>query len=611
MSLIKFSEFINEEVGIRNLKKIIEGFENCEIYFHKDLDGVCTALAVKEFMLRFYNIKTVDCHIIQYGSLEFAIKDKKPGNMAIVCDFAHSKPMFTLAFDHHDKQVGAGDTEATYFKPARSNVEIISGEISYTDLFTPQDIELIKTVDSANFVTHKITPDDIQKSIFEFKREFSGAKNRFMMGFIVNRLLLAYKNKRISVKSLNGEYNHINKNILECLVLDSNPSLYSMFNNLRNYINNAKTSDRSGKLATPQEITQNLQDYIKRMKDYRFIETETGDIIEFDPLKHKEQSDKKILKGVHFDDKYNILIQYGGGSMIKPGSYDRYTPFKNYPDADFLCIIWPLGLIQVSCNPFKEKKLKDINLGDISKEVMSNHEQILKPILVSLKDIKNEYETSQDWKKMQKEEGKDYSGVGFRFTDLMAFYGDCVFKVENDKFSKFDPKSDEKLIECMNKTYEKMSVEELDYLRNFKISVWELVVRNSGGHPSITNIQGFNFLKFNKPATNIAYGVEKYTEVMKKIGREFVNNLKSKIDDLEAGKGVQYKTSGVEFKGADMNESFDYYLVKNNGVENKVTKEEFVKAGHKKAMRPKNPNDFKIDTTNKRIVAKFESFKLK
>ena len=52
---------------------------------------------------------------------------------------------------------------------------------------------------------------------------------------------------------------------------------------------------------------------------------------------------------VNVDD--NIIVQYGGGSMMKPGSYDRYTPFKNNPDADFLVIAWPMGLVQASCNP--------------------------------------------------------------------------------------------------------------------------------------------------------------------------------------------------------------------------------------------------------------------
>ena len=73
---------------------------------------------------------------------------------------------------------------------------------------------------------------------------------------------------------------------------------------------------------------------------------------------------------VYVDD--GIIVQYGGGSMFKPGSYDRYTPFKNNPGADFLVIAWPMGLVQASCNPFKgERELKGVNLGEIAQEVLS------------------------------------------------------------------------------------------------------------------------------------------------------------------------------------------------------------------------------------------------
>ena len=67
----------------------------------------------------------------------------------------------------------------------------------------------------------------------------------------------------------------------------------------------------------------------------------------------------------------NIIIQYGGGALFKPGSYDRYTPFKLYPDADFLVTAWPMGLVQASCNPFKkDRALKGVNLADIAQEVL-------------------------------------------------------------------------------------------------------------------------------------------------------------------------------------------------------------------------------------------------
>ena len=552
-----YNSFINEEVGIRNIKKIIGDMRTAEIYFHKDLDGVTSALAMKYFLETYYQVKTVDAHQIQYGGMEFAIKNHKEGNLCVLVDFAHGKPMFKIQSDHHDKQVGAGDTQGTYFKPARSNVEIISGEISYSDVFTPGDVELIRTVDSANFIANNITPEDVQNSIFKFKRELSGEKNRFMMGFVVNRLLLAYKNKRISIKSMDGKRDHINRNILECMVLDCNPSLYSMFNNIRHYVNNARVSDRAGVLAKPEVLMQNLTNYIERMKNYRFIEDpDTGDVSEFDPnsSKHKFLSSvkgAKVGKGVHYDDKHKIIIQYGGGNMMQPGSYDRYVPFKNFPDANFICIIWAMGLIQVSCNPFKEKMLKDINLGEIAKEVIAKHQPILTKILISLDCIKKEFETSQDWKKMQKEEGPGYVGVGFKYSDLEAFYGDCTYKD-----GKVVDINNQELKDSMNTVYDNLSTEQFSILKSYKISVWELITRNSGGHPSITNIQGWGFLKYNKDATMVAYETDKYTDVMKRVAREFVDNLKDKVESFEQGKAVEYDTKGIEFKGQDTNENF-------------------------------------------------------
>jgi hypothetical protein len=266
-----------------------------------------------------------------------------------------------------------------------------------------------------------------------------------------------------------------------------------------------------------------------------------------------------------------------------------------------------MGLIQVSCNPFKEKKLKEINLGEIAKEVMAKHQPVLSKILVSLDAIKKEFETSQDWKKMQKEEGPDYEGVGFKYSDLSAFYSDCVYSKIDGKWQISDI-SDSNLKSAMNTIYDNMKDSDKSILNSYRIPVWELVARNSGGHPSITNIQGFGFLKYNKTALQAAYETDKYTEVMKRVAREFVNNLKSKIDASEKGQEVSYDTGGVEFRGQDTNESYEYFLVGKSGENNKVSKEDFVKAGVSKAMRPDKKSGITIDNTNKRIIAKFEGF---
>lgn len=606
----KYVEFLKEEVGLRNLTKITKGYKKCEIYFHKDLDGVTSALAMKEFLKNYYQIETVDCHVIQYGGLEFAIKETKPGNLPVLVDFAHSKPMFHIATDHHDSQVGAEDTKSTYYKPSRSNVETISGEISYSDLFTPKDIELIQTVDSANFLKHNIKPDDLQRAIFKYDKSESAEKNRFMMGFVVNRLLLAYKNKRITVRSLDGKRTHVGRNILEALVLDSTTSLYSIYNNIRHYLNNAKTSDKAGVLATPEEITKNLSDYIERMKNPTVIENPlTGDINEYDPTnwRHKKlvEQGAKISKGVNYDEDYKIITQYGGGNLFKPGSYDRYTPFKNYPESEFFCIVWPMGLIQVSCNPFREKRLKDINLGEIAKEILAKHENILRKFYISLEGIKREFETSQDWKAMQTAEGEDYRGVGFRFSDLEAFYKDCVYELKDGKIVNVDINKND-IIMAMNTTYDELNYQQKTLLNGIKVPAWEIITRNSGGHPSITNLSGINFLKYNKPALVKAYKTEKYTDVLRMVAQDFVDILKTKIDVVNAGEEVQYDTKGVELLGQDTNESFNYEVIDKVGNKKDVSKDEFLRLGSKKAM---NPRDIKVDLDKKKVVANFESFK--
>lgn len=609
----KYQNFINEEVGMKNLTTILKGKKTCEIYFHKDLDGVTSAIAMKEFLKNYYQVETVNCHIIQYGGLEYAIKHCAEGNVPILVDFAHGKPMFSIATDHHDRQVGAEDTASTYFKHASSNVETISGEISYSDLFTANDIKLIKTVDSADFIRNGIKPEDVQNSIFKYKKEESADKNRYMMGFVVNRLLLAYKNKRITVKSLDGKRDHINRNILECLTLDSTASLYSMFNNIRNYINNAKTNDKAGSLASPEDIAKNLADYTNNMKNYIFIEDpETGDTSAYDPNNKKHQylstNGAKIGKGVHYDEKYNIISQYGGGSMFKAGSYDRYVPFKNNPDADFICIVWPMGLIQVACNPFKEKKLKEVNLGVIAKEVLAKHEPLLKRYYVSIESLKNEFETSQDWKAMKKAEGEEYEGVGFKYSDLEAFYKDCVFKKVDNKVVKVDISTEPGLKDAIETLHGDMSPEQKSLLNGLKIPAWELIIRNSGGHPSITNISGLSFLKYNRQMLKIAYNTDKYVEVLKTIAKDFINVLKEKIDIAKEGGKVEYDTQGVELKGQDANESFGYQLVGKEGMTKDVSKEDFLKAGSSKGMKTDRKSLMTIDNTNKKVIAKFEGF---
>ena len=81
-----------------------------------------------------------------------------------------------------------------------------------------------------------------------------------------------------------------------------------------------------------KELDSNKEKYVSQMKEYPNIEG-------------------------------NIIVQYGGGNMMKPGSYDRYTPFRNNPDADFLVIasrlIWTYRKEKESILFLNEIKPKD------------------------------------------------------------------------------------------------------------------------------------------------------------------------------------------------------------------------------------------------------------
>lgn len=547
----KFEQFLLEEVGFRNLKNIAHKYQTAEIYFHQDLDGVCSALSMKYFLEKFYNIKLADTHIIQYGSLEFAVKHTKKTNLPIIVDYAHSKVGYIL-FDHHDKQSGSDTAMDVYAKPSRSNAEIISGEISYSDVFVSTDIKLIQTVDSADFLKYNLKPEDIQNAIFGINKELTAERNRFLMGFVVNRLLLAMKNKRISVQSLNGERTHQNRNLLECLVLDCSPSLYSLFINLKHYINNAvslewdrslKNYNKKSKLSTPEELTNNLMNYIETRKR-KIIDRESGE-----EVKHPD---------IDFDENYKILKQYGIGRVFDPGSYDRYVVFKNFPDAEFVCTIFPMGLIQVSCNPFKEKRLKSINLGDITKKVLSKYKYELSNVRIGISDIKRINE--DEIQKMKSKFGKNYNAMGFRMSDLESLYKDSIVYLPNRENGDLktrgildlsgDSHEVDLLRTWMDKNKSEWPYEVSEEINHMKIPVLDIILSSSGGHPSITNIQGFSYMSTRKDLMQRLFKTENYTDVMRMVADDFIELLKEKIDLAQSGSLDSGTNSDLELKGS-------------------------------------------------------------
>jgi hypothetical protein len=474
------------ESGIRNIRELAKRYKKAKIYFHQDLDGVTTALGMK-YYLENNGIDVVDAEIIQYGDMEFAVKkaDATGEVMPVLVDFAHGKPMFIIHTDHHDTQVGVEKGASTQFRSSRSNVETISQVVSPTDIFPSSDIKMINAVDSADFVANNVTPDDIMRYIFKMDKEQDFNQNKKVQALVTNKLLLAYKNK---------------PQFLEKLVMQSTPSLINIYQNI------VRIAKEEG-YATPEEMTGNQKNYIAKQKE----------------------SDK-----VKFDEEYGIITQYGGGSMIKPGSYDRYTPFKNNPDANFIVLVWPLGLMQSSCNPFQtNRSLKGVNLGDIAQEVLLKFKDELQNFTLTFDTIKYFAEKHKSFDTTPNEKGQfgkhgtpaPGTSVGFTNTDMMALFGETEGGIRGLDTT---PKgaSTEYTVErwqaaikkIMDKPYKSLNDKEIKALKLISISGWDMVQANSGGHKCITNISGFMY--FGKEGVPF----------MKKIAREFYGELKRKID---------------------------------------------------------------------------------
>jgi len=454
MSLIdKIDEALRlNEMGLRNIRDLTKDYKEAVIYFHMDTDGVTSAIGIKNY-LKNYGIKVTEAHPIQYGGKEYAIPKPKRNKLAVMVDFAHGKPIMHIHTDHHDNQVGADITAqkgAISFVKTPANAAYISQVLSPRDIFPPADTKIIATVDSADFASQGLTPDDIMRAAFKVSKKVDVEKNHRAAGLVVNKLLLTYKNK---------------PGFLSELVLKANPSLISMYNVIK------KLAKEAG-YATPEDIKAHQQEYIEAQK-----------------------------KNPNVNMVGNTIVQYGGGVMRKPGSYDRYTPFKNNPDAQYIVIAWPLGLIQIAKNPFQSGE-NPHHLGDLAQSVLKRYKSRMMQ-QITLDNMKRIYDN--DIKQ------GDRNAIGFRISDFFALFKG---KIKTEKGTSRDDWK--KLAAIMNRPFKSLRYDDKEFMKKFSVSFWDIVQASSGGHKDITNISGLNFMG------------KGYVDFLKELQNAFAKEMKTK-----------------------------------------------------------------------------------
>lgn len=446
------------ESGIQNIRQIAKEFNKAKIYFHIDLDGVTSAIAAKYYLMS-YGIKTIDCQRIQYGSQEWAIEKPDNGVLPILVDFSHGKPFMRIHTDHHSNQI-AYQGSSRNFRHSKSNAETISSIISTKDIFSQEDIKIINMVDSAGYKEENISPSEMLQIMLNIDKSKDSWRNHIQMGMVTGKLLLTYKNK---------------PDYLEKIVMESKPSLISMYLTMMKIIKEHITSGDKGWYGL-EDIQKNSDRYRENQESKKI---ESGDISSIDSMKNGESLNIN-----------NTVIQIGGGQMSKAGMYDRYTVFRLYPEVKNFVMVWDsIGMIQVSKNPWDENQ-SDVHLGEliINGLIEKKYKRLLRgsKYRISLLALKMENEKDINDDNEKTAIGYTYDDLERDFPKVTEYMSDkqkyLIKKYMNWRASEFN--SDNPEVQRA-----------LDMLSRYYVPLYNIVMLQSGGHPSITNITGFEYLK--------------------------------------------------------------------------------------------------------------------
>ena len=448
-----------KESGLQNIRSLAKNYSKAIIYFHKDLDGVTSALAAK-YYLKQYGIETIDCQQIQYGADEWAIQKPQNGILPVLVDFAHGKPFMKIHTDHHSSQI-AYQGSAQQFRHSRSNAETLSSVISTYDIFSQEDIRIINMVDSAGYRDENVSTDEMLQIMLKVDKSKNAWRNHIQMGMVVGKLLLTFKNK---------------PNYLERIVMESKPSLISMYLTMIKIIKEHVDAGEKGWFGLEQ-IQKNSDSYRKQQEGNKLRK---GDISSLEDMKSGQSM--MINK---------CIVQVGGGYMSKSGMYDRYTAFRLYPESKYFLMLWDsFGMIQLSKNPW-DKEQSDIHLGELVingvidrfnvKSILNSDKNRISLLAIKLA---NEDKVTID---------NENDVIGYKFDDFAREYPKPLKHMsEKQQFliKKYMDWTPSQFINGDEKDVKRA----IDMLSRFYVPLYDIIKLQSGGHPAITNITGFGYL---------------------------------------------------------------------------------------------------------------------
>jgi hypothetical protein len=465
---------------ISEIKKFAKRYKEAIIYFHKDLDGVTTALAVKS-LLNEYGIVTIGSCNIQYGAEQYSVKKVPKGILGVLVDFASGNSQYHIQFDHHQEQRGNSNT-FTIAESKSCNVEIVNELLQNSDKFSCDEIDIIRIVDSADYLRNGISIENI----VPFNHINTG-NEVYDKGLYLNKIILAYKSKYIQV---NGKM----INFLEFLVNNSNCDLDSILRNVElaqsyksKFFNWKLKKWQFENLPSINEVVDNRNRFIDHLSTNPYVNLKNN----------------------------NVLVVEKSSPMVDTGSYDRYGVFYNNMNADYLVNTFEFGFVQISKNPFKKMDREILDLSKISRETLNKFKPIFSKIFVSLYDIKLQNESNIS-KLIKKVDYTENEMIGFDFDEILSFDYNIYYKNSDGETIKFDTNNTEAvalLRKAYNKYYKYIPLTDKIYLSGLKVSLWELITSYSGGHKYITNIAALNYVDFRSDLSNnqsIKSLIEKY-----------------------------------------------------------------------------------------------------